>query len=322
MEPIHIRPAGAKEPRLKQLAVAMHHESARRHLTWAADEVALELVYHSTQPDTHCGFVAEAADQLIGFIGGSVKRFEFSAQSRLCSTFVYVTPEYRGTRAFPKLLNAFESWALAHAVPYVEIGMSGGVNTPRLQRMFERIGYKRIGNVLAHRPQTFSQAVIASTQLRSRPVAADEASHWEPSIREAHGHSALAPVPFDAASYRSTFEALATSRGARLYELLERNRSIGLYGMRLQKIAMCKSLALKCVLVVGARDSTVPRVSLLRAVSDKLPQFQAACGAHELFWLTRGARNPDAVERILRPAGYWNLGGTFIRQIDLSKVET
>jgi GNAT superfamily N-acetyltransferase len=313
MVPIHIRTALPDEPGLSDLAVTMHLESERRHLTWAPDEFAQEVVYHATQPSTHCGFVAESAGRAVGFIGGCVKRFDFSTQSRLCSTFIYVSPDFRGSTAFPKLLRAFESWAVSHAVPYVEIGMSGGVNTKRLQLMFAKIGYQWIGNVLAYRAQLYAPNAMP-TSLNSRHVPAAKASHWEAAFRAAHGRSALAAVPFDAVSYRNTFEALATSRSARIYELLEGDRVIGVYGMRLQKITMCKAIALKCVFTLGSKDQPASKPDLLRAVCEKLPEYQAACGAQELFWLTSGTHNPRATERALRSVGFHSLGGTFIKQ--------
>lgn len=316
MDAINVRAACPYEPELGPLAWAMHLESERRHLPWAAEEVMAELVYHSTQSATHCGFVAQAAGRMVGFIAGRLRDFEGLQAQRLCSTFIYVVPAYRGSWAFLKLLQAFEGWAAARRVGHVEIGMSGGVNVERLEVMFARLGYELAGNVLAWRPgPDRCDQPAAEDGYRSRAVGARDADFWEETFRAAHARSHLRQMPFDVTSYRRSFEATATHRSSRLYELHRDGIAVGIYGLQLHKVALCRAHALKCFLALRVTGLSARDAELLQAVCRRLPAYQSAAGAHELFWLTAGTARPRATARLLRFGGFRSLGGTFIKRI-------
>ena len=80
--------------------------------------------------------------ELIGFIYASCGKYIFNQQRFAQQELIYVRPAYRHTRAFLKLIKAFEEWARLRSA--VEIWMGTG-HSKTFSTVLPRIGYPEVG---------------------------------------------------------------------------------------------------------------------------------------------------------------------------------
>lgn len=294
-----------------RLAEAMHEESARRGLSLDGQLVENEVGYHVHRPHTNCCFVAECNDQVVGFIGGLLKRFEFSTAQRLCSTFVYVVPAFRGSFAFLKLLRAFEAWGEQHGAVLVQIGMSGGVNSNRLRILFGKLHYRHIGNTLVWRPGQRPRAPRGVTHIRQCDAA--DVPMLMPIFRMAHQRSPFVDIAFDEERFRHAMLIHLASRRTRIFDLTQEGKTVGVFAIFTDGYATNEGRVVKCIFAHGQE----PRSSqpLLASVQGHLMDLFGEEAASELFWLTVGSRRPMAAMRAIQALSYVNLGGTFVKSL-------
>ena len=96
-------------------------------------------------------FLAIDNDKIVGSIGGAVLPYFFSTRKKVGDLGFYVEPEYRGSRAAIKLVNALESWAKDMEVEDVYLGQTTGVEVEKTKDFYERLGYTVVGvNTIKH----------------------------------------------------------------------------------------------------------------------------------------------------------------------------
>lgn len=96
-------------------------------------------------------FLAIDNDKIVGSIGGAVLPYFFSTRKKVGDLGFYVEPEYRGSRAAIKLVNALESWAKEIGVEDVYLGQITGVEVDKTKDFYERLGYTVVGvNTIKH----------------------------------------------------------------------------------------------------------------------------------------------------------------------------
>lgn len=96
-------------------------------------------------------FLAIEDNKIIGSIGGAVIPYFFSTRKKAGDLGFYVEPEYRGSRAAIKLVNALESWAKEKGVEDLYLGQTTGVDVDKTRDFYERLGYKVVGvNTIKH----------------------------------------------------------------------------------------------------------------------------------------------------------------------------
>ena len=78
----------------------------------------------------------------LGFIYASCGKYLFNKQRYAQQELLFIRPTYRGTRAFLKLIKAFEEWARLRSS--VEIWM-GAAHSKSLSNILPRIGYPEVG---------------------------------------------------------------------------------------------------------------------------------------------------------------------------------
>lgn len=78
----------------------------------------------------------------LGFMYATCGKFLFSKQRYAQQELLFVRPAYRHTRAFLKLIKAFEEWARLRSS--VEIWM-GSAHSKTLSNILPRIGYPEVG---------------------------------------------------------------------------------------------------------------------------------------------------------------------------------
>ena len=96
-------------------------------------------------------FVAESDGKLAGFIAGMVQKYFFSLKERVTDMGFYVKPEFRGSSAAIRLIQALEQWAIKREVNDLYIGQTTAVEIEKTQRLYEHLGYRTVGfNTVKH----------------------------------------------------------------------------------------------------------------------------------------------------------------------------
>ena len=96
-------------------------------------------------------FVAIEHNRIVGFISGIAHEYFFSNRKRVSDLGLFVSPEYRGSRAALKLVKSLETWAKDIGVDHLHLGQTTAVDMDKTRQFYERLGYKTVGfNTVKH----------------------------------------------------------------------------------------------------------------------------------------------------------------------------
>ena len=114
------------------------------HLNYDEEEVieTCNLVLKDMDREYLNIFIVYKDHEPLGFIYASCGKYLFNKQRYAQQELLYVRPAYRHTRAFLKLIKAFEEWARLRSA--VEIWM-GSAHSKTLGNILPRIGYPEVG---------------------------------------------------------------------------------------------------------------------------------------------------------------------------------
>lgn len=134
-------------PAIVSLGEAMHAESRYRDpLPWCAPKVT-GLLDWLLANDDGLVLVAEAGDRIIGGFLGMVED-HWCSRARVATDFaLYVHPGWRGSSAAARLLGAYGAWARERGAVLVQAGITTGVHVEATSRLYERLGFRRVGNL-------------------------------------------------------------------------------------------------------------------------------------------------------------------------------
>lgn len=85
---------------------------------------------------------------LVAMVIGEVAEHPFINVVFAQDLFIYAHPDHRGGTAIPRMIKAFETWALANRVDYIKLEISAGINNDRATTLFNKLGYTTDGSVL------------------------------------------------------------------------------------------------------------------------------------------------------------------------------
>lgn len=133
---------------LMPLARAQHAEGYP-HLDFSEDK--LHWIFSRVMRDLDRAFfnlfLCYKGHELIGHAYCSISEFMFNTQRFAHLEMIYIKPEYRGSRAYLKLMRAYEDWARLRGC----VEFWAGVAIPDQQRAdkisntLEKVGYSRYG---------------------------------------------------------------------------------------------------------------------------------------------------------------------------------
>lgn len=83
----------------------------------------------------------------IGFVIGYISPHFFSTTYYAQDMALYVRPDWRGTSAAYRLLNAFKEWAVDSGAAVIRLGITTGVKEQATGRLYERMGFSRAGTI-------------------------------------------------------------------------------------------------------------------------------------------------------------------------------
>lgn len=127
----------------------MHRESPRFSRFQFVDGKVETLIRAMLDNQNTVLFVAEESGfGVIGMFGGVVAEHFFTTDRFATDVAVFVAPQFRGTSAFPRLLQAFEAWAVEMGVREIAPGISTEVSPERTLALYERKGFRLSGSMV------------------------------------------------------------------------------------------------------------------------------------------------------------------------------
>lgn len=129
---------------LDELIASVHahiRSGPYKTLTPDYDKIEVTLISLMTLED---GLVllVKAEDTLVGFLLGSAQELMFSKQKIAYEIGLYVSPEYRSSKAFDMLKTAYEYWANKRGCVGAALSDMKNENSSRLEKVYPRMGYE------------------------------------------------------------------------------------------------------------------------------------------------------------------------------------
>ncbi|WP_428545945.1 GNAT family N-acetyltransferase [Profundibacter sp.] len=136
------------------LAVAreFHSESNFRDVPFS-DEKVLSLFDFAIKSPNHLFLIFEQDNEVIGGFIGYLDYFYFSDAVVASDLALFVLKEKRGKVPMRKVLNIYRVWASRRGAMRINIALSTGINTDRVERLFELLGFEKSGANFAFFPQ-------------------------------------------------------------------------------------------------------------------------------------------------------------------------
>jgi GNAT superfamily N-acetyltransferase len=135
-------------PDLLKLCRAFHVECDRRELVFK-DKKITDLIQYII--DNQFGVVAVNKkvfcdrvldEEIIGMMGGMLQQDFFFDEIMASDYVLYVKPEYRGQEAGFLMAREFITWAKAHQVKQIHVGINSGINHEHTVNFYERMGFR------------------------------------------------------------------------------------------------------------------------------------------------------------------------------------
>lgn len=135
-------------PEIVHVGKIMHGESPRfSKFPYAPGKVAKFTAALMASPGSTV-IVAENHAGIVGFYGGFIAEHYFSESKFASDAAVFVCPAYRGGSAFVRMAMMFEEWARKHGAVEFAPAMSTEVNSDKVLKMYERLGYRLSGHLV------------------------------------------------------------------------------------------------------------------------------------------------------------------------------
>jgi GNAT superfamily N-acetyltransferase len=86
--------------------------------------------------------VETSSGEIAGFMIGVVSNHLFSSGRYACDLVLYVSPRWRGTSAFVRMVRAYEAWCRIKRVDEIILGHSSDVNAAGVPELYRGMGYE------------------------------------------------------------------------------------------------------------------------------------------------------------------------------------
>lgn len=139
-------------PAMIALGAEMHAEGAFAGLEYCTDKCRRFGERYINNPQTHFGFCAYDADELVGMIMGDISLYYFGNDKIASDKLWYVQKERRGTITGIRLLNAFCAWAKEAGANEICIGVSTALDIDRTHKLLSRMGFTHVGGTFKAAP--------------------------------------------------------------------------------------------------------------------------------------------------------------------------
>lgn len=131
-------------PNCIALGKLMHAESCYRDTEYSKQK-CMQLGFLAIRDSKHIWLVAEKDMKIIGMLGARINQAYFSYDMIAQDYLVYVLPEYRGSSAFSRMVKQYLKWAIDKEAKLIFLATSTGVDTDRVEQLYNRLGLKKMG---------------------------------------------------------------------------------------------------------------------------------------------------------------------------------
>jgi len=122
----------------------MHKESGYSVIEYSREKIQAILVNAVILPDV-LGLVVEDDDGIYGLMVAFISE-HWCSTDRIAYDFgLYIKSEKRGGMAAIRMIRYYKKWAEERGAKMISLGTSTGVNTERVSRLYERLGFKKVG---------------------------------------------------------------------------------------------------------------------------------------------------------------------------------
>lgn len=135
-----------------QVARAFHRESNFKDVPFS-DKKVLSLFEWVIQSPNHIFLIFEEGGEIIGGFIAYLDYFYFSDAVVASDLALFVLQEKRGKVPMKKVLGIYRKWAAGRGALRINIAPSTGINTDRVSRLFELLGFEQTGANFAYFPQ-------------------------------------------------------------------------------------------------------------------------------------------------------------------------
>lgn len=126
----------------------MHKESRYREMPFSEPKVRNLLAGMIVDPNG-CLLVYEKDGKITGGIAGFISEHYFSTGKIASDLALFITQDKRGGMAAARLVKAFAQWATEAGADIVQVGVTTGVNTDGVERLYNALGFKNVGIVFS-----------------------------------------------------------------------------------------------------------------------------------------------------------------------------
>lgn len=130
-------------PRILELGRLLHATSAYSALPF--DEQKVGALMHSLIDGAGVVFVSEVDGVVIGGLAGGVTEFWFCSEKIAFDFSFFIHPDYRGGMSAPRLISTFSDWAKRIGARELHMGITTGINTEAVARLYEKMGMTLVG---------------------------------------------------------------------------------------------------------------------------------------------------------------------------------
>ena len=136
---------------LLDLGAQMHRESAYSFLPYDRQKVRAFIVSYIEDRITRCSLVAEIDGAIIGMIGGTIMDYYFCHEVLVADEILFVRSDHRTGMAALALIRGLQKWATHQGARELCLSVSSSVNYEATDKLYERLGFNRVGGVFKKR---------------------------------------------------------------------------------------------------------------------------------------------------------------------------
>jgi len=126
-------------PGIIHLAARMHEESIYSAFDFNPQKVA-DRCWQIIESESMIGMVATRYGKAIGMMGGYVVPYEYGEGLVASDILVYVSPEYRGSRAFIRMVRMYAEWAKSKGASFIFLNQTSGISPDLTSELYQRLG--------------------------------------------------------------------------------------------------------------------------------------------------------------------------------------
>lgn len=128
-----------------------HHREMAPHLEFSDAVAMANAVRFISMPDltTETMFLCFKGETPVGYFIGNISSYYFTNQRCANQTLLFVSEQYRGTRAAILMFEFFEEWARTNNCAEIFAGAWGNdaEAVDKINRIYPKLGYKENGKV-------------------------------------------------------------------------------------------------------------------------------------------------------------------------------